>query len=97
MTANAEKAERIGLYSADMTLLSKCNMLIAVLLYNDPGTLIEIGMAVQKGMPTLVYDPKGIADNCMLTECPTFVSSDLDAIMAKVFIEYSKLLKNGTL
>ena len=72
-------------------------MLIAVLLYNDPGTLIEIGMAVQRGMPTLVYDPKGIADNCMLTECPTLVSSDLDAIMAKVFIEYSKLFKNGTL
>lgn len=97
MTAGADKKERQYLYHADIALLDKCNMLIAVLMNNDPGTLIEIGMAVQRRMPTLVYDPKGIADNCMLTECPTLVSSDLDTIMVKVFIEYSKLYKNGTL
>ena len=72
-------------------------MLIAVLLYNDPGTLIEIGLAAQRGIPTLVYDPKKIADNCMLTELPTLVSSDLDEIIAKVFTEYSKQYCNGTL
>ena len=97
MTANAAKSERLGLFCADMTLLGKCNMLIAVLLYNDPGTLIEIGLAAQRGIPTIVYDPNGIADNCMLTELPTLVSSDLDEIIAKVFTEYSKQYKNGTL
>ena len=97
MTEGADKKERVGLFCADMSLLSECNMLIAVLLYNDPGTLIEIGLAAQRGLPTLVYDPNKIAENCMLTELPTLVSSDLDEIIAKVFTEYSKQYKNGTL
>ena len=96
MSEGADKKERIGLFCADMALLGECNMLIAVLLYNDPGTLIEIGLAAQRGIPTLVYDPNKIADNCMLTELPTLVSSDLDEIIAKVFTEYSKQYKNGT-
>ena len=97
MSEGADKQERIGLFCADMTLLGNCNMLIAVLLYNDPGTLIEIGLAAERRIPTLVYDPNKIADNCMLTELPTLVSSDLDEIIAKVFTEYSKQYQNGTL
>lgn len=97
MSEEADKKERLGLFCADMLLLGQCNMLIAVLLYNDPGTLIEIGLAAQRGIPTLVYDPNKIADNCMLTELPTLVSSDLDEIIAKVFTEYSKQYQNGTL
>lgn len=97
MTVNAPKNERQRLFHGDMHLLDQCNMLIAVLLYNDPGTLIEIGLAAQRGIPTLVYDPNKIADNCMLTELPTLVSNDLDEIIAKVFTEYSKQYQNGTL
>ena len=97
MSENSGKNERLQLFCSDMTLLGQCNMLIAVLLHNDPGTLIEIGLAAQRGIPTLVYDPNKIADNCMLTELPTLVSSDLDEIIAKVFNEYSKQYKNGTL
>lgn len=97
MSEGADKNERLGLFCADMSLLEECNMLIAVLLYNDPGTLIEIGLAAQRGIPTLVYDPNKIADNCMLTELPTLVSNDLDEIIAKVFTEYSKQYQNGTL
>lgn len=97
MSKNADKAERMGLYSADMALFDQCNMLLAVLLYNDPGTLIEVGIAAQRGIPTLVYDPNGIAENCMLTELPTLVSSDMDEIISRVFNEYSKQYGNGTL
>lgn len=97
MKEGADKQERTGLFCADMALLGECNMLIAVLLYNDPGTLIEIGLAAQRGIPTLVYDPYKIASNCMLTELPTLVSRDLDEVIAKVFNEYSKQYKNGTL
>ena len=97
MSNGAEKKERAKLFSADMALYGKCNMLIAVLLYNDPGTLIEIGLAAQRGIPTLIYDPFRKADNCMLTELPTLVSSDMDTILSKVFNEYSKMYANGTL
>lgn len=97
MTEGADKKERMDLFSADISLLAECNMLIAVLLYNDPGTLIEVGLAAQRGLPTIVYDPYNLADNCMLTELPTLVNSDLDVIIAKVFTEYSKQFKDGTL
>lgn len=97
MSNGAKKEERLKLFSADMSLLEQCNMLIAIILYNDPGTLIEIGLAAQRGMPTIVYDPNGIADNCMLTELPTIVTNDMDTIMAKVFNEYSKMYQNGNL
>ncbi|MBQ4393870.1 MAG: nucleoside 2-deoxyribosyltransferase [Paludibacteraceae bacterium] len=97
MPVGAEKSERLKLFYGDMALMEECNMLVAVLLNNDPGTLIEIGIARQRGMPTIVYDPYGIANNCMLTEWPTLLSSNLDEVIAKVFDEYSKRYKNGTL
>lgn len=97
MSKYADKVERAKIFSADMAMYEKCNMLIAVLLYNDPGTLIEIGLAAQRGLPTLVYDPYRQADNCMLTELPTLLSSDMDVILSGVFNEYSKMYANGTL
>ena len=97
MSKGATKEERASLFSKDMLLYERCNMLIAVLLYNDPGTLIEIGLAAQRGLPTLVYDPFNLAENCMLTELPTLVSNDMDVIMSKVFNEYSRMYANGTL
>lgn len=97
MTIDASTHEKQRLFHGDMQLLDNCNMLVAVLLNNDPGTLIEIGMAVQRGLPTIVYDPYDIARNCMLTESPTLLSNDMDAIISRVFIEYSKKYRNGTL
>jgi nucleoside 2-deoxyribosyltransferase len=73
------------IFNKDMALLNECKILIAVLLYNDPGTLIEIGLSVERGMPTIVYDPYGIAKNCMLTQIPNFLSNDLDKIISEVF------------
>jgi nucleoside 2-deoxyribosyltransferase len=92
MPSEATWIEKQDIFTTDMLLLEKCNMLIAILLYNDPGTLIEIGLAAQKKIPTFVYDPFNIADNCMLTQLPDLVSSNLDEIISEVFLSYSKLL-----
>jgi len=86
MEAGATKERKQEFYRRDLNLLSECSILIAVMLYNDPGTLIEIGLAAARGMPTLVYDPFNQATNCMLTELPTLVSNELDEIIAEVFI-----------
>lgn len=91
MEKNASKERRQTLFSGDMKLLEECQMMIAVLLYNDPGTLIEIGIGTTKGLPTFVYDVYNAADNCMLTEIPTLLSADLDSIISEVFIESSKI------
>jgi nucleoside 2-deoxyribosyltransferase len=92
MTDDDTEIERRTFFNKDMQLLDECHILIAVLLYNDPGTLIEIGVAAERKMPTFVYDPKNIAQNCMLTQIPNLVTSDLDAILSDVFSLASKKL-----
>lgn len=91
MNHDDTEIERRTFFNKDMQLLDDCHIVIAVLLYNDPGTLIEIGIAKERKMPTFVYDPKKIAKNCMLTQLPNLVSSDLDEIISEVFSSASKI------
>lgn len=95
MSKEAGKAERQKLFQSDMVLIDSCQMMLAVLLYNDPGTLIEIGVAAERGMPVLVYDPYSIAENCMLTEIPNVVSADADLIISELFKYASKIWKQN--
>lgn len=95
MSKEAGKVEKQKLFQSDMVLMGSCQMTLAVLLYNDPGTLIEIGIAAERGMPVLVYDPFSIADNCMLTEIPKVVSADADKIISELFKYASKIWKQN--
>jgi nucleoside 2-deoxyribosyltransferase len=85
MGLNAGPERRQKLCDADVKLIEDCQVMLAVLLFDDPGTLIEIGMAVQRGMPVIVYDPFHRADNLMLTQLPDLVSSSLDEVISAVF------------
>ena len=70
---------------ADLRLLDECELLVAVLLYDDPGTLIEIGIAAERGLPVIVYDPYDRARNVMLRCVPRMVSSELSDVVTAVF------------
>jgi len=82
----SRKSEKQKLLNSDLELLYMCQILIVVLLFDDPGTYIELGIAIEKSMPTLVYDPYSKAKNLFLTEIPNFTSDDLDEIINQVFI-----------
>lgn len=82
------------LYYKDISLLDICNIVIAVLLFNDPGTLVEIGIASERKMPVLLYDPYNIAKNCMLTHSCDIVTNNMDELISEVFIKSSRLWKN---
>jgi nucleoside 2-deoxyribosyltransferase len=82
---DATPGRRRDTFQKDMAILDECRMLLAVLLYDDPGTLIEIGIAAERGLPVLVYDPYRRATNLILTELPELVSSDLDEVLVNVF------------
>jgi nucleoside 2-deoxyribosyltransferase len=86
-----KKEDRIKTYTNDIELIKKCKLLIVVYINDDPGTMIELGYAKALGIPCLVFDPYNKAYNCMLTEMPQTVSSDLDVIISEVFNELSKL------
>jgi nucleoside 2-deoxyribosyltransferase len=88
---DSSKAEKLQLAEADLKLLGNCGLLVAVLLYDDPGTLIEIGVALDKMMPVIVFDPFNRATNLMLTELPVLVSPDLDKVVAEVFVQAAKI------
>ncbi|MDL2290356.1 nucleoside 2-deoxyribosyltransferase [Paludibacteraceae bacterium OttesenSCG-928-F17] len=93
MEQNANLARKQELFVKDMQLIDKCTMLIAVLLYNDPGTLIEIGIAVERGIPVVVFDPNKTATNCMLTQAPDLLTSDIDELITFVFNQYGRSIK----
>ena len=77
--------EKRPLYNADMALIDQCGLMIAVNLHDDPGTLIEIGLAAAKGIPVLVFDPFNKAQNVMLLHVPELVSGSLDQIITATF------------
>lgn len=83
--------KRTVLCDADLRLLDECQMVVAVLTEDDPGTLIEIGIAVERGLPVVVFDPYDRARNLMLTQLPTLVSSSLDAVISEVFVQASRI------
>jgi nucleoside 2-deoxyribosyltransferase len=82
---HASPQKKQALCDADVRLMDECQMMIAVLLMDDPGTFIEIGMAVERGMPVIVYDPYEQAGNLMLTQLPHLVSHDIDEVISAVF------------
>lgn len=94
MGIDASKARRQSLCSRDLLLLDQCSIVVGVLLYEDPGTLIEIGIAIERGLPVVVYDPYNRASNLMLTELPYSVSNDLDVIVSAVFECAAKVINN---
>jgi nucleoside 2-deoxyribosyltransferase len=91
MPENATREKKQYFYDSDVHLLYGCQMLIAVLLYDDPGTLVEIGLALGAGIPVAIYDPYKKASNPMLTQSANLISSNLDEIIGQVFMVASRL------
>jgi len=58
--------EEQKIYAKDIALLKKCDLMIATLLYNDQGTLVEIGSYLAEKKPIILYDPDKILNNIFL-------------------------------
>lgn len=84
-------SERRAIFFRDLRLLHECEMMVAVLLSHDPGTLVEIGYAAALKMPVFVFDPYRIADNLMLVELPRLVTDNLDEVVSAVFTSAATL------
>jgi nucleoside 2-deoxyribosyltransferase len=90
MPANATPRQKQYFYDSDVRLLYECQMVLAVMLYDDPGTLVEIGLALGAGIPVIIYDPYNEARNPMVTQSAHLISSNLDEIIGQVFVLASK-------
>ena len=91
ITVESTTEERSMIAAADIQLLKKCEILLAIPIFDDPGTYIEIGIAYQMGIPVIIYTPNQIINNLLTDELPTLVSSNLDEVISEVFKQAAKI------
>jgi hypothetical protein len=78
-------------YSKDVELLGSCSAVFAIPLDRDPGTLIEVGMAIQMGIPVVTWDPRNENGNTMVIVGSSSFSDDIDVCLNGLFTALSKL------
>ncbi|WP_231127756.1 nucleoside 2-deoxyribosyltransferase [Burkholderia cepacia] len=87
----ASEADLRRTYYMDCQLLKECDAVFAVPLDRDPGTLVEIGMAIEMGKPVITYDPRQENENTMVVVGSSVYSADLDVCLNGTFDALAKL------
>ncbi|ELP3326054.1 nucleoside 2-deoxyribosyltransferase [Vibrio alginolyticus] len=83
--------ERRKAYEDDCALINVCDVIFAIPLQRDPGTLVEVGIGLAKGIPVITYDPNRENDNNMVVTGSNKYSSDLDECLNHLYVELSYL------
>ena len=86
--------EEISIFTKDVNLLAECKIMIAVLLYNDQGTLVEIGNYQASNKPIILYDPYMKVDNLFLKNACIHYCNTNSQVVDAVFIEFSRMVNN---
>lgn len=79
-------------YREDLSLLDKCGLVFAVPTGRDPGTLVEVGYALAKGMPVVVFDPNRECANTMVIAGAHPYSTDLEECITGVYTIVAELV-----
>lgn len=91
---NMDINEESIIFAKDMELLSECKVMIATLLYNDQGTLVEIGYYQANGKTIILYDPFMKLDNMFLKNACTYYCNTRSEVIDAVFNAVSRMVKN---
>lgn len=91
---NMDISEINNMFAKDLELLSECKLMIATLLYNDQGTLVEIGNYQANGKPIILYDPYKKLDNMFLKNSCNYYCITSSAVIDAVFDIVSRMVKN---
>lgn len=79
------------MFTADLMLLKDCELVFAVPLTRDPGTLIEMGWAMATNVPVITYDPLLENTNTMVVAGSKAYSDNLDTCLNGLFEAMSSL------
>ena len=74
-----------ALFRADIELIDKCSLLIAVPLTADPGTFAELGYFSALHRPTILYEATAPIFNLFVRNCASRVCSTLGGVIDSVF------------
>ena len=83
--------EMHAVFTADITLLKDCELVFAVPLNRDPGTLVEMGWAMATNVPVITYDPLRENTNTMVIAGSKSYSDNLDICLNGLFEAMSSL------
>jgi nucleoside 2-deoxyribosyltransferase len=78
-------------YLGDLSLLEECDLVFALPLERDPGTLVEVGLALAGKKPVITYDPLKENANTMVMAGSFVYSDKLDTCLNGLFEAMSKL------
>jgi nucleoside 2-deoxyribosyltransferase len=92
LPTGAGPAELQRAYRADYDLIKSCSLVFAVPTDRDPGTLVEMGIAIESGIPVVVYDPEFENANTMVMAGADQYSTDLDECLNAVFRTLSRTM-----
>lgn len=83
-------------YASDVQLLRECAAVFAIPIERDPGTLVEIGLAIEMGKPVVTFDPRNENRNTMVARGSVTYSPDLDVCLNGMFDALSKLHRGAS-
>ncbi|MBI5268488.1 MAG: nucleoside 2-deoxyribosyltransferase [Burkholderiales bacterium] len=82
---DAPFVDRQAAYARDLALLRECTVVLAIPLGRDPGTLVEVGMALEMSKPVVTFDPRAENNNTMVVAGSATYSTDLDQCLNGLF------------
>ena len=85
ITENSTVEERKMCYYNDLSIMEESKLLIAVVLNNDPGMYVEMGMFIAHGKPTILYDPHYYCSNNFVVHAPDAVCRTLTDLIDDTF------------
>lgn len=91
----ASPAALQSFFDKDVSLLNDCAMIFGVPLRRDPGTLVEMGMAMALRKPVVTFDPRRENQNTMVVCGSRGYSDDLDHCLNATFDCLSRIRKSA--
>jgi hypothetical protein len=88
--AGISQIEGRSLYTRDVELMERCQLLIAIAISDDPGTFVELGWFSADGKSTILYDPYRRVTNVFALNAATRVCFTPVSVVDAVF----ELLRN---
>ncbi|SEW44761.1 Nucleoside 2-deoxyribosyltransferase [Cognatiyoonia koreensis] len=79
------------MFTADIALLKDCEIVFAVPLTRDPGTLVEMGWAMATDVPVITFDPLRENTNTMVVAGSKAYSDKLDICLNGLFEAMSSI------
>jgi queuosine biosynthesis protein QueC len=90
ITGSESIKEQEDAFQADLALLEKSSLLIAVILNDDPGTYVEIGWMAKAGKPVIIFDPYKQVRNLFLKKSATHIAHSMNEVIDLVYEIYGQ-------